>query len=106
MEDIPPSSTVMTCDTAGVISPAPFVIGSLQTVEALKILVGSEEIEKDWAVVDVWAGTFERLQYCPSPDCPACQGQYDFLKGKFHYSMFHTSRMLYHKALEIFFPIP
>ena len=34
---------ILTCDTAGVISPAPFIIGSLQTVEALKILAGAEE---------------------------------------------------------------
>jgi len=31
-----------TCDTAGVINPAPFIIGSLQVVEAIKILVGAE----------------------------------------------------------------
>src|SRR3990170_3613879 len=32
-----------TCDTAGVIGPAPLIVGSLQAVEAMKILTGSKE---------------------------------------------------------------
>ena len=72
----------LTCDTAGVISPAPFVIGSLQVAEAMKILVGSQEINKDLIIIDVWRGDFNRLKINRRPDCPSCQGKYEFLEGE------------------------
>ena len=75
--------TVLTCDTAGVISPAPFIIGSLQTAEAMKILVGAEEINRDLIIIDVWKGTFDHIKIVPRRDCPACQGRYEFLEGQF-----------------------
>lgn len=83
IEELPPTKTIMTCDTAGVISPAPFIVGSLQTVEALKLLISSNKINRDLIVVDVWEVKFDRFNSKPLQDCPACQGQYDFLKGKY-----------------------
>ena len=77
------NGTVLTCDTAGVISPAPFIIGSLQTVEAMKILVGAEEINRDLIMVDVWRGEFSHFKIGRRIDCPACQGRYEFLEGQF-----------------------
>jgi len=74
---------IQTCDTAGVISPIPFIIGSLQTAEAMKILVGAEDINRELITIDVWKDTFNRLKISPRPDCPACQGKYEFLEGKF-----------------------
>jgi molybdopterin-synthase adenylyltransferase len=74
---------VLTCDTAGVISPAPWVMGSLQSAEALKILVGSPAINRDLIVVDVWNDTFQHLKVNKYPGCPACAGRYEFLAGKF-----------------------
>ncbi|TET17510.1 MAG: thiazole biosynthesis adenylyltransferase ThiF [Dehalococcoidia bacterium] len=74
---------VPTCDTAGVIGPAPFIIGSLQTAEAMKILVGAKEINRQLILIDVWTGSFERLEIIPRHDCPACLGRYEFLEGKF-----------------------
>ena len=73
---------ILTCDTAGVISPAPWVIGSLQCVEAIKIMVGSKETNRDLIFVDVWDGTMRHLKINPRADCPACQGKYEFLDGK------------------------
>ncbi len=74
----------LTCDTAGVISPAPFIIGSLQTAEAMKILVGAErEINRDLVMINVWEGSFHRIKISPRPDCPACQSRYEFLEAKF-----------------------
>jgi len=75
--------TVYTADTVGVISPASLVVGSLESVEALKVLVGAREINRDHIVVDVWKGTFHRLKISPRSGCPACQGKYEFLEGKF-----------------------
>ncbi len=80
---VPDPEVVLTCDTAGVISPAPFIVGSLQVAEAMKILIGAKEINRDLIVVDVWKGTFQRVKVTPRKDCPACRGKYEFLDGKF-----------------------
>ena len=70
-----------TCDTAGVINPAPLIIGAWQSAEALKMLVGSPDVSRDLITIDVWNGTFHRLKVTPRPACPACQGNYEFLEG-------------------------
>ncbi len=80
---IPSLGTGLTCDTAGVISPAPFIIGSLEVTEAMKILVGAEEINRNLVYIDAWEGTFDHIKISPRLDCPACGGRYDFLKGQF-----------------------
>ncbi len=76
-----PKQGVLTCDTGGVINPAPFVIASLQSAEAMKILVGSDLINLDVVTVDVWKGTFNRLKISNDPECPACNGKYEFLEA-------------------------
>ncbi len=73
----------LTCDTAGVISPAPFIIGSLQTAEAMKILIGAQEINRQLIVIDVWRGKFSRFDIGRGADCPACGGEYEFLEARF-----------------------
>ena len=77
------SGMPLTCDTAGVISPAPFIIGSLQAVEAIKVLIGAEEINRKLITIDVWKGVFTRLEITPREGCPTCHGKYEFLEGKF-----------------------
>ena len=69
----------MTADTVGIIAPSPSVVGSLQCAEALKILIGSPDINRDLAIINVWAGTIHRVKIIPSKTCPACQGTYEFL---------------------------
>jgi len=78
-----PPGIIPTCDTAGVISPAPFIIGSLQSAEAMKILIGAKEINRDIIVINVWEGTFHRFKIDPRRDCPTCQGRYEFLQIQF-----------------------
>ncbi len=74
--------TVLTCDTAGVINPAPFIIGALQSAAAMKILVGSPDINPGLITIDVWQGTFHHLKTSRRKDCPACGGKYEFLDGR------------------------
>ncbi|MFH0941809.1 MAG: ThiF family adenylyltransferase [Chloroflexota bacterium] len=78
----PRPGATLTCDTAGVISPAPFVIGSLQVAEAMKILLGARETSQHLVIIDVWEGSFDRLKLRPRTDCPACGGQYQFLESE------------------------
>ncbi len=80
-----PNSTggmIQTCDTAGVISPAPFIVGSLQTTEAMKILVAARGIRREVIAIDAWEGTFRHLEIVSRRDCPACRGKYEFLDGR------------------------
>ena len=91
----------LTCDTAGVISPAPFIVGSLQTAEALKILVGAEEINRQLLVIDVWKGSFHYFKIRPSKDCPACQGKYEFLEGKLGIK---TTALCGQNAVQVLYP--
>ena len=72
---------VLTCDTVGVISPAPFIVGSLQAIQAMKILVGTEKVNKSLVSIDVWEETFEKLEISARSDCPACQGKFEFLEA-------------------------
>ena len=80
---LPSTGTIHTCDTSGIIGPAPAVIGSLQTTEAMKILVGAKELNRELIIIDVWKGTFHHLKLTPREGCLACHGKYEFLEGKF-----------------------
>ncbi|MEX0703951.1 MAG: ThiF family adenylyltransferase [Planctomycetales bacterium] len=78
IEDVPPPGTTETCDTAGVLGPAVNVIASLEAVDAIKILSGQPQlVEPVLTIVDVWDGTFRRLNVGDlrdRGDCPACKG--------------------------------
>ena len=80
----PPAAGTLTCDTAGVVNAVPWVIGSLQAAEAIKILVGSPVVSRDLLVLDVWTRSCESmpLEGFVTEDCPACSGTYEFLQGK------------------------
>ncbi len=87
MPDVPEPGTTETCDTAGVLMPAVNVVSSLQVVDALKLLAGRRElIEPVLTVLDVWDGTFRRLNVGDlrdRSDCPACtQGERLWLRGE------------------------
>jgi len=79
---LPVPGVIPTCDTAGVIGPTPFIIGSLQATEAVKILIGSQEINRDIIFIDVWEDTFQQFKVSHRRDCPTCQGNYEFLQAK------------------------
>lgn len=83
---VPPPGTTDTCDTAGVIPPAPAFIASVQAAEALKILSGAlAEASRDLLAADLWSNTLQRFRLTResvSRDCPACaRGEYDYLEG-------------------------
>jgi adenylyltransferase/sulfurtransferase len=81
--NLPEPGATPTCETAGVVGTAPAVIGSLQATEAMKILVGSEDINRKLIIVDVWKVAFDQLKIEPREDCPACHGKYEFLESRF-----------------------
>jgi molybdopterin/thiamine biosynthesis adenylyltransferase len=78
----PAGGLVGTCDTAGILGPVPFIIGSLQAAQAMKLLTGKADTEQSLTVIDVWQGTYQRLKTGYRKDCPACQDKYEYLEGK------------------------
>jgi len=81
-----PVGGTLTCDTAGVVNAAPWITGSMQASEALKVLIADEDmapISRDLVVFDLWQRSFESLPLSgfADPDCPACAGSYESLEG-------------------------
>jgi molybdopterin/thiamine biosynthesis adenylyltransferase len=80
---LPDSGTIPTCETAGIVGTIPAIIGSLEATEAMKILVGSEEVNRGLIMIDVWRWSFDNIKLGRREDCPACHGKYDFLDERF-----------------------
>ncbi len=81
-----PVGGTLTCDTAGVVNAAPWVIGSMEAAEAMKLLIGDEKIapiSRDLVVLDLWQRSLEALPLAgfADPECPACHGTYESLDG-------------------------
>jgi molybdopterin/thiamine biosynthesis adenylyltransferase len=78
--DRPLPGTTPTCDTAGVLNGIVGVITGMASTEALKLLVGSEQLARGLTWIDLWENTFERVELPRSPDCPTCGlGNYEYL---------------------------
>lgn len=77
----PPPQCVGSCDSAGVLGPVPGTIGTLQALEALKILAGiqgAESLAGRLLLFDAASAEFRtvklrhRVQHCPAcGDCPS-----------------------------------
>jgi len=78
----PAGGMIATSDTTGILGPVPFIIGSLQATQAMKLLTGKADKEQYLTIIDIWQGTFQRLKTGYRKDCPACQGKYEYLEGK------------------------
>ncbi|HKQ49194.1 MAG TPA: ThiF family adenylyltransferase [Phycisphaerae bacterium] len=80
----PPPGISPTCDTAGVLAPIVHIVASLQSVEAMKILTGKNDlVSRKLVQVDVWSGKFDAFDMSGARDggdCRCCKGgRYDFL---------------------------
>lgn len=64
-----------TCSETGVIAPLPGIIGSLQALEAIKILSGGgEPLNGRLQVFDALRTHWRTLRISKDPHCPACGG--------------------------------
>ncbi|TET45175.1 hypothetical protein E3J62_08205 [candidate division TA06 bacterium] len=68
-----------TCETEGILTSVPQLVGAIQATEAVKIICKSENISRRLIHVDLAAGTFEAIAVERSESCPAC------VKGHFEY---------------------
>lgn len=72
LQELPPSGTVDTGATVGIINPIPAVIAAIQSTEAMKILINSSLISKDLLYIDLWGNTVNRIRCRQVPDCSTC----------------------------------
>ncbi|TDR80354.1 adenylyltransferase/sulfurtransferase [Paludibacterium purpuratum] len=63
------------CATFGVLAPLVGVIGSLQAVEAIKLLAGIASPLGRLTVYDALEGGFRQFKVPRDPDCPVCAGK-------------------------------
>jgi adenylyltransferase/sulfurtransferase len=75
-----PAGVQPTCETAGVLGPVTSLIGSLQAMEAIKILSGrTESVRRRIFTADLWHGPIRETGMPPrDADCPCC-GSRDFI---------------------------
>jgi adenylyltransferase/sulfurtransferase len=78
---IPPPGSLPTCDNIGVINAIPMVIGSIQSVEALKIMLGKQDLNENLIIYDIWNHDLHQMQIPRNPDCKCCiSHEFEFLK--------------------------
>ena len=81
----PPAGAQPTCETAGILGPVTSVIGSVQAMEALKILGGKREaLRRKIFTADLWNGPVrEAVMPAQDPECRCCVRQeFTSLEGR------------------------
>jgi molybdopterin/thiamine biosynthesis adenylyltransferase/rhodanese-related sulfurtransferase len=69
----PPADLAPSCAEAGVLGVLPGIIGSVQAVEAIKVLLGTgEPLVGRLLAYDALEGTFRTFRLNRDPECPAC----------------------------------
>lgn len=69
----PPAELAPSCAEAGVLGALPGIIGSLQAMEALKLLLGvGEPLVGRLLTYDSLAQAFHTVRFGRDPECPAC----------------------------------
>lgn len=67
------SEAELTCSEAGVVGPLVGLVGSLQALEALKLLAGfGEPLVGRLLLIDAFASRFRELRVRRDPQCPVC----------------------------------
>lgn len=70
----PPDALTPNCAQAGVLGVLPGVMGSLQAIEAIKLLIGQGQLLAGRLLVfDALSMTFDTYQVPSDPHCPLCQ---------------------------------
>lgn len=79
---LPKRGSLPTCDTSGVLNTVPFIIASIQTTEALKILLGKIPSEH-LIIFDVWNLELRKIKVSKAKNCECCvKKNYEFLNEK------------------------
>jgi len=79
--DPPLPGSYPTCADVGVINSVTAVIASMESAEAIKILINSPDVRKNLFQIDVWNNSSGYINIGKNPDCPVCgRHEYENLK--------------------------
>ena len=77
---MPGAGTLPTCDTFGILNTVPMIFGSIQSTEAIKIILGSPDINRRLLFYDVWTHEFRALEIQKNEACRCCVNHdYEYL---------------------------
>ncbi|WP_162523493.1 ThiF family adenylyltransferase [Calorimonas adulescens] len=81
IRDMPAPGTFDTCETGGILSPLPNIIGSIEALEAIKYLSGNQEtMIKGLLFIDAWFNSYNIVNIKRNDECPCCiQEDFQFL---------------------------
>ncbi len=83
VSSLPAPGSTETCDTVGVLNTITSCIGSIQSNEALKILLGDRDSDQKLLVIDLMERSFEKIPIKKRDDCPVCtHGEFEYLNQK------------------------
>ncbi|MCK4443974.1 MAG: ThiF family adenylyltransferase [Thermoplasmata archaeon] len=78
----PVPGTLPTCDTFGILNTIPAMIASIQSTEAIKLLIGVEP-RKTLMVLDPWYNDQREVEVTRRDDCICCvKNEFDFLDAR------------------------
>jgi len=81
--EVPPAGSLPTCATSGVLNMASGIIASMEAAEAVKIITGSDSVNRRVFVLDLWNNSADYLELSPNPKCPVCAtGEYEMLNRR------------------------
>lgn len=79
---LPVPGTLPTCDTFGILNTIPAIVASVQSTEAIKLLVGVEP-RRTLVVFDPWYNEQREIEIAKRDDCVCCaKNEFDFLDAK------------------------
>jgi molybdopterin-synthase adenylyltransferase len=80
----PPTGSLATCDTAGVINTITGMVGLYEANEAIKYVTNNKDkMEKHMIYFDIWDNTYETIELKQKENCPCCgKGEYSYLLDK------------------------
>jgi len=88
ISESPPPGSTPTCDTAGILASAAYVIASIQALEAIKILSDNRQAaSRNLTIIELWENRIRQISVAhlreQASRCPACDDQqFPWLEGK------------------------
>jgi molybdopterin/thiamine biosynthesis adenylyltransferase len=78
----PPTGSLATCDTAGVLASTTVTVAALQVAAGLRLLLGQLDTAGKLTSIDPWKARFHSIQVPRDPDCPCCGARrFPFLRS-------------------------
>jgi adenylyltransferase/sulfurtransferase len=82
VQELPQAGLLPTCDTVGVLNSIPAIIASIESTEAIKIIL-KRDINNTLLVYDVWQHDFNVIEIERRKNCECCvKHNFEFLEAK------------------------